>query len=106
MHARRAVDPAGIGVLTDRGPAYHADGYHQAPGPKSLLTLHGAEHMLGGITGYDTVETTDEDPERVAVIQRMTWAFLHDAFTSDGSAWAAATSAFANLPTIGQLESK
>ncbi|GIG83478.1 hypothetical protein Pka01_66050 [Planotetraspora kaengkrachanensis] len=57
--------------LTDRGPAHHADGYHQAPGPKSLLTLHGAEHMLGGITGYDTVETTDEDPERVAVIQRM-----------------------------------
>ncbi|MFE0358652.1 alpha/beta hydrolase family protein [Streptomyces nigra] len=92
--------------LTDRGPDYHADGYHQAPGPKSLLTLHGAEHMLGGITGYDTIETTDEDPERVAIIQRMTWAFLHDTVTSDGSAWAAATAAFAKLSAIGRLESK
>jgi dienelactone hydrolase len=92
--------------LTSRGPAYHADSYHQAPGPKSLLTLHGAEHMLGGVTGYDTVETTDEDPERVAVIQRMSWAFLRDALTSDASAWPAATSAFANLDAIGRLESK
>ncbi|MEV6903976.1 alpha/beta fold hydrolase [Amycolatopsis sp. NPDC051372] len=92
--------------LTDRGPDYHADAYHQAPGPKSLLTLHGGEHMLGGVTGYDTVETTDEDPERVAVIQRMSWAFLRDTLTSDTSAWPAATAAFARLDAIGRLESK
>jgi dienelactone hydrolase len=92
--------------LTDRGPAYHADGYHRAPGPKSLLTLHRAQHMLGGITGYDTVETTDEDPERVAVVQRMSWAFLWDILTSDTSAWPTATSAFARLDAIGRLESK
>lgn len=92
--------------LTTRGPAWHADGYHQAPGPKSLLTLHGAEHMLGGITGYDDVETTDEDPERVAVIQRMSWAFLYSALTADTSAWMAATSAFVRLGAIGRLESK
>ncbi|WP_020124405.1 alpha/beta fold hydrolase [Streptomyces canus] len=92
--------------LTDRGPSYHADAYHQAPGPKALLTLRGGEHMLGGVTGYDTVETTDEDPERVAVIQRMSWAFLHDALTSDSTAWPAATAAFARLYPIGRLESK
>ncbi|MBY8341255.1 alpha/beta fold hydrolase [Streptomyces spinosirectus] len=92
--------------LTSRGAAYHADAYHQAPGPKSLLTLHGGEHMLGGITGYDTTETTDENPERVAVIQRMTWAFLRGALAGDSEAWRSAASAFGDLQAIGRLESK
>jgi hypothetical protein len=92
--------------LTSRGAAYHADAYHRAPGPKSLLTLHGAEHMLGGITGYDTAETTDENPERVAVTQRMTWAFLRDALTGDADGWKSAVSAFGQLGAIGRLESK
>lgn len=30
-----------------------ADPYHLSPGSTSLLTLFGAEHSLGGITGYD-----------------------------------------------------
>lgn len=46
------------------------------PGPKSLLTLFGAEHGLGGVAGYDVAETTDEDPGRVAAVQRLTWAYL------------------------------
>jgi hypothetical protein len=51
------------------GPAWHADPYALAPGPKSLFTVFGGEHCLGGITGYDVAETTDEDSDRVEAIQ-------------------------------------
>ena len=49
--------------FTDVGPQWHADPYTLAPGPKTLLTLFGAEHGLGGIAGYDAAETTDENPD-------------------------------------------
>lgn len=62
--------------LTVNGPDWHADPYHLAPGRKSLLTLHGGEHGLGGVSGYDVAETTDESPERVAAVQRLTTAYL------------------------------
>lgn len=62
--------------LTMTGPAWHTDPYLLAPGVKSLLTLFGAEHGLGGISGYDVAETTDESPERVATVQRLTTAYL------------------------------
>src|SRR6266550_1712189 len=62
--------------LTVRGPGWHADPYFLSPGPKSLLTLFGAEHGLGGVSGYDVAETTDENPERVAAVQLLTWAYL------------------------------
>lgn len=48
--------------LTVRGPDWMAEPYHLSPGDKSLLTLYGAEHSLGGITGYDVQETTDAHP--------------------------------------------
>ncbi|WP_439660441.1 alpha/beta hydrolase family protein [Lentzea sp. HUAS TT2] len=62
--------------LTTMGPDWHADPYHLAPGPKVLLTLFGAEHGFGGVSGYDVAETTDESPERVAAVQRLTTAYL------------------------------
>ncbi len=62
--------------LTVMGPAWHADPYHLAPGQKDLLTLFGAEHGFGGVSGYDVAETTDENPERVAAVQRLTTAYL------------------------------
>jgi hypothetical protein len=58
------------------GPDWHADPYVLSPGPKSLLTLFDAEHGLGGISGYDVAETTDENPDRVAAVQQLTWAYL------------------------------
>ncbi|KJE20851.1 hypothetical protein FF36_04815 [Frankia torreyi] len=58
--------------LTVQGWEWHADPYHLAPGPKSLLTLFDAGHMLGGISGDDAAETTDENPERVTAIQQLT----------------------------------
>ena len=56
------------------------------PSATDLLTLYGAKHALGGIVGYEVAETTDEDPERVAVIQRMSTAYLRTALHVDGTA--------------------
>jgi pimeloyl-ACP methyl ester carboxylesterase len=65
-------------ALTTRGPEWFTDAYFLSPSPKSLLTLFGAEHSLGGISGYLAAETTDESPARVALIQRRTTAYLLD----------------------------
>ncbi|GAA3453299.1 alpha/beta hydrolase family protein [Dactylosporangium matsuzakiense] len=66
-------------LLSVRGPDWFTDAYHLSPGPKTLLTLFGAEHSLGGISGYAAAETTDEHPARVALVQRLTTAYLHGA---------------------------
>jgi hypothetical protein len=92
--------------LCVRGPAWHADPYTLSTGPKSLLTLFGGEHILGGISGYDAAETTDENPERVATIQRMTWAYLRSALYPGDPAWQTACSALETLGTLGKVESK
>ncbi|MEY9943009.1 alpha/beta hydrolase family protein [Kitasatospora sp. GAS1066B] len=93
--------------LTVRGPQWHADPYVLAPGPKSLLTLFDAEHGLGGVSGYDVAETTDENPERVAVVQRLTWAYLRSELYPGDSAWQAACDALTAGPDpLGRVESK
>ncbi|MFF7409244.1 alpha/beta hydrolase family protein [Streptomyces lydicus] len=93
--------------LTVRGPDWHADPYVLSPGPKALLTLFGAEHGLGGVSGYDVAETTDENPERVAAVQRLTWAYLRTALYPGDSAWQAAGEALASAPEpLGRVESK
>jgi hypothetical protein len=71
--------------LTVRGPEWHTDPYFLSPGPKSLLTLF--EHGLGGVSGYDVAETTDENPERVSAVQRLTWAYLRTELYPGESAW-------------------
>ncbi|MET9626462.1 alpha/beta fold hydrolase [Lentzea sp. NPDC006480] len=71
-----AGDQDGSEHLTTNGPAWHEDPFHLAPGQKDLLILEGGEHGLGGVSGYDVAETTDESPERVAVVQRLTTAYL------------------------------
>lgn len=73
--------------LTVRGPAWFRDPYRLSPGTKALLTLPGGEHMLGGISGYEVTETTDEDPERVAIIQRVSTAFLKYQLLGDEKLW-------------------
>jgi predicted dienelactone hydrolase len=93
--------------LTVRGADWHTDPYHLSPGPKSLLTLFGAEHGLGGIAGYDADETTDENPERVAAVQRLTWAYLRSELYPGDAAWQAAQDALTAGPSpIGRVESK
>ncbi|MEV8630665.1 chlorophyllase [Streptosporangium sp. NPDC051023] len=93
--------------LTVRGPDWPADPYFLSPGPKSLLTLFDAEHGLGGISGYDVAETTDENPGRVSAVQRLTWAYLRAQFYPGDSAWQAARDALAAGPDpLGRVESK
>ncbi len=93
--------------LTVRGADWHADPYLLSPGPKSLLTLFGAEHALGGVNGYDAAETTDENPDRVAVVQQLTWAYLRTALYPEDSSWPAARTALMESPNpLGRIESK
>lgn len=93
--------------LTVRGAGWHADPYVLSPGPKTLLTLSGAEHGLGGIAGYDVAETTDEDPARLSAVQRLTWAYLRSALYAGDPAWRAARDELASGPgPQGVVESK
>lgn len=94
-------------LLSTRGPDWFTDPYFLSPGSKSLLTLFGAEHSLGGIAGYNVAETTDENPERVALLQQLTWSFLRDALNLDDSSWLAARKDLEERPnTLGRIESK
>ncbi|MGW8398083.1 alpha/beta hydrolase family protein [Streptomyces lydicus] len=93
--------------LTVRGPDWHADPYVLSPGPKALFTLFDAEHGLGGVSGYDVAETTDESPERVAAVQRLTWAYLRAELYPGDPAWQAACDALTTGPDpLGRVESK
>lgn len=92
--------------LTVRGADWHADPYTLAPGPKDLLTLAGAKHGLGGVSGWDTAEADDESPERLAIVQRMTWAYLRSQLYQDDPAWAEARKSLVSLEGQGTVESK
>ncbi|GAA3092502.1 hypothetical protein GCM10010449_15320 [Streptomyces rectiviolaceus] len=93
--------------FTEMGPDWHADPYHLAPGPKTLLSLVDAEHGLGGISGYDAAETTDENPERVAALGRLTAAYLRTQFHPGDTAWQEARDALTTGPdAFGRVESK
>jgi dienelactone hydrolase len=93
--------------MSSRGPDWFTDAYTHSPGATDLLTLYGAEHALGGIVGYEVAETTDENPERVAVIQRMSTAYLQTALNVDTNSWVAARGAFQDsAEPIGHVDSK
>jgi hypothetical protein len=84
-----------------------ADPYTLGPSPKSLLTLFGAGHALGGIPGYDVAETTDESPERVAAAGRLTAAYLRSRLHPGDNAWQAAREALATgADPVGRVEAK
>jgi hypothetical protein len=66
---------------------WRADGYYLSKGPKSLLTVYGAEHIFGGISGYDALETSDESPERVAFVCESILAYLRTTLNSNDASW-------------------
>ncbi|NEA65588.1 alpha/beta fold hydrolase [Streptomyces sp. SID12488] len=102
-----AGDKDASAFLTVMGPDWHTDPYVLAPGPKSLLTLFDAEHGLGGISGYDVAETTDENPARVSVVQRLTTAYLRTELHPGDPAWQSACDELTAAPDpLGQVESK
>ncbi|MFD8980586.1 alpha/beta hydrolase family protein [Streptomyces sp. NPDC059564] len=93
--------------LTVAGPDWHTDPYSLSPGPKSLLTLFGAEHGLGGISGYDVAETTDENPARVSALLRLTSGYLRTELHPGDPAWQEARDALTAGPdALGRVESK
>jgi len=91
--------------LTVRGPDWFTDAYTLSPGANGLITLFGAEHMLGGISGYLVTETTDENPERVAAVQQLTYAYLRSALYPEDPAWTNAVAGFSNS-SLGQVGEK
>jgi fermentation-respiration switch protein FrsA (DUF1100 family) len=93
--------------LTVRGPDWFTDAYALSPGTKWLVTLFGAEHMLGGISGYLVTETTDENPERVAAVQQLTWAYLRSALYPGDRTWPRVCAELMESPNpLGRVESK
>ena len=93
--------------LTVRGPDWFTDPYTLSPGADCLVTLFGAEHMLGGISGDRVTETTDENPARVATVKRLTWAYLRSKLYPEDPAWSAACAALTEDPKpLGRIECK
>lgn len=93
--------------LNVRGAEWHADAYHSGPGSDALLTLFGGKHGLGGVAGYDAKETDDENPDRLALVQRLTWAYLRSSLYADDTAWADACRALeAHASSHGRVEQK
>jgi dienelactone hydrolase len=93
--------------LSVRGPDWFTDAYTLSPGGKCLVTLFGAEHGLGGISGYLVAETTDENPERVAAVQRLTWAYLRTALYPEDPAWPTARAELMDAPRpLGRIDCK
>lgn len=75
--------------LSVRGPDWFTDAYLLSPGEKSLLTLSGAEHGLGGVhRPVGLPETPADDAAQVALVQRVTTAFLRAALGVDDREWA------------------
>jgi len=101
-----------VSPLTVRGPDWFTDAYALSPGEKALVVLFGGEHMLGGImlggtAGVHVKETLDEDPARVAAVQRLTTAYLKSVLRAEDPAWASARLEFeGGANPIGRVETK
>ncbi len=88
--------------LSTRGPDWWEDAYVYSPGSKDLLTLFGADHAQGGIHGYGTVPQSDSDnPATVALVQRVTTAYLRTVLGVDETSWRAAQQELASQPAPG-----
>ncbi|MFF1379504.1 alpha/beta hydrolase family protein [Streptomyces sp. NPDC058308] len=93
--------------LSTRGPSWTADPYTLSRNDKNLLTVYGGQHSLGGISGYEAAETTDENPGRVALVQQVTLAYLRHITGTDHTDWERAqTSLAGDSHPLGRLESK
>ncbi len=77
---------------------WRADPYFDSPVTSSLLTVFGAEHIYGGISGWDVAETSDESPERVAFVCESILAYIRSAMDSNDSSWKQLQKDFENDP--------
>jgi dienelactone hydrolase len=94
-------------LLSTRGPDWFTDAYWLSPGAQHLLTVFGAEHYLGGIHAYKSTDTTDESPERVDLVRRVTWAWLRMALGIDDADWSLVTNSLTSASELaGRVDSK
>ncbi|WP_194834401.1 alpha/beta fold hydrolase [Nocardia sp. XZ_19_369] len=93
--------------LSTRGPDWFTDVYTYSPGAQSLLTVFGGDHSLGGVHAYNAKDTTDESPERVALIRTASWAYLRSALGIDDTAWKQVQADLAEAADpIGKIDNK
>ncbi|KAL5325279.1 hypothetical protein ACEPPN_006404 [Leptodophora sp. 'Broadleaf-Isolate-01'] len=92
--------------LTTRGVEWHRDPYTLSGGRKDLLTVYGAGHIFGGVSGWDAKECDDESVERCEVVARLTWAYLRSQLVEGDGSWEVACEALKGLEGIGMVESK
>lgn len=86
-----AAGDADQSPLSTRGTDWWEDAYRHSPADKSLLTLFGADHALGGIHAYGTVpQSTSDNPATVALVQRITTAYLRTSLGVDETSWPSA----------------
>lgn len=93
--------------FTPRGPDWHADPFHDAPGAEALLTINGVGHGLGGIAGWDARETEAEDPDALEATRRLTLAWLRSTFAIEPAAWIQSRSALKkSAASIAEITSR
>lgn len=93
--------------FTPRGPEWHADAFHDAPGAEALLTVVGVGHGLGGIAGLDARETETEDPNALETTRRLTLAWLRTKFGTAPDDWARSRIALqGKAATLAQIIAK
>jgi predicted alpha/beta-hydrolase family hydrolase len=91
--------------LSTRGPDWFTDAYTLSPGATALLTLTGGQHSLGGIHGYRSADTTDEDPARVELVAAASAAYLEQALGVDAAPWQQVQAELAAAPQpAGRIE--
>lgn len=88
--------------------SYRSDAYTLSPGSnKTLATFFGAEHIYGGVSGWDAGETSDENPERVATLRALVWAYVRSQLFVDDPAWDDAVNALAHADEpLASIETK
>lgn len=93
--------------MTVRGPEWYTAAFRDGPGCDTLLTLVGGKHGLGGIAGYDAKETADENPDSLAVVQRLTTAYMLSTLNDNPELWKSACDALSrHASDLARIESK
>lgn len=105
----RATDPASGTMLDLRDPRISAGVLLASTGSAEGMTDTMRERYseldadFSHLTTPTLVVHGDEDPARLAVTQRTTWAYLRSALHDGDPAWQQATEAIHNNPSLGQV---
>ncbi len=70
--------------------SWRFDIYNTSPAPKTLLKITDTGYMLGGIMGWDALETNatnDENLETLRFIQQITTAYLRSKLDPNDKSW-------------------